>query len=1369
MGCSGAPLPGREPSRVEAPTCEVNRMSIEKLALCLVSLVFCVALAAGAGDWPMWRFDAGRTAASPDELPSDLYLQWVLELAPPAPAWPSTQNKLQFDASYEPVVMGTTVFVASMVHDGVTAYDTETGDEQWRFYTDGPVRLAPACANGKVYISSDDGSVYCLDAATGALAWRFCGIPSNRKVLGNKRIISMWPARGGPVLRDGTVYFAASIWPFMGIFVYALDAETGQVVWSNTGDGCRWTSQQHSTADAFATVAPQGHLVATEDILLVSGGRTVPAAFDRATGEYLYFDVDDRTWNRDQGGYAVAAIRDWFFCGPGHRTGNHPGMYQLADGAAVEQTRASVLTEDVVYEISGSAVRARDLTGASPTLAEVWSLTPSDAVTAVFCKAGSRLYAGGPDHVIAIEDLGSSGVERWNETIAGTPTTMLAADDKLFVATEEGYLYCFGEDDTGASLPSGPPPPIEWPPDDEWTVEAASILAETGVGEGYCLVLGLGTGRLAEELVRQSDLCVVGLDRSEATIEGLRTRWEDMGVPGERLSAFAGDVCTVQMPQYPASLIVSEDPVAGGMGNGLAFLERMFATLRPYGGLACFPASAQTLFDQGAASGTLANAEAGTSGSHAILTRVGALPDSADWTHQYADAGNTVTSKDALVKAPLGLLWFGGSSHTGILPRHGHGPSEQIVDGRLFIEGVDMMRAMDVYTGRVLWEKPLPGVGYNYDNTSHEPGANHIGSNYATAPDALYVAYNTECLKVDPASGATAACFTLPDNKVYGQIKVWEDLLVIAADPNIFDGDPVGQDNWNGTCSNDLFVMDRDTGEIAWARTAANAFHHNTIIAGNDVVYCIDRLPPGYEEALNRRGLTPADVDATYTLLALDARTGEEVWSTTENVFGTWLGYSADYGILLQSGRPSRDMVFNEPFGRLITYNAADGAVLWDKVISPLDQGPYILHGTTIFTQADLFGGGAYDLLSGEIRTRDHPLTGEPIPWHFSRTYGCNTAIACQNLLTFRSGAAGFYDLSNNGGTGNLGGFKSGCTSNLIAANGVLNAPDYTRTCTCSYQNQTSLAFVHMPEVEVWTYAVAHAGSGPVEQVGINFGAPGDRVGDNGLLWLDYPSVGSTSPDVDVLTDPANPEWFRHHSGLSADHPLRWAAASGAIGLSSITVTLGNAEEKPYVIRLCFAEPEDIAAGQRVFSVQLQGSQVLADFDIVQAAGGARSTVVREFTGVHVADTLEVALAPSPSSPIQEPVLCGIAALVDTDNDRLCDLEEGNFGTDSESADTDGDGVRDYDEVWYDGDAAYDPYNPATNPTGTDLDANNPDSDGDGVNDGLEVRYGTDPLSAADTPALPFGRLATYGALLALLVLASAAIMHRRGVRTRAT
>ena len=83
--------------------------------------------------------------------------------------------------------------------------------------------------------------------------------------------------------------------------------------------------------------------------------------------------------------------------------------------------------------------------------------------------------------------------------------------------------------------------------------------------------------------------------------------------------------------------------------------------------------------------------------------------------------------------------------------------------------------------------------------------------------------------------------------------------------------------------------------------------------------------------------------------------------------------------------------------------------------------------------------------------------------------------------------------------------------ANLIVADGVLNAPDYTRTCTCSYQNQTSLAMIHDPSAEMWTFNDLPWDGKPVRRVGINFGAPGDRRADDGTLWLDWPSVGGPS------------------------------------------------------------------------------------------------------------------------------------------------------------------------------------------------------------------------------------------------------------------
>ncbi|MEZ6117904.1 MAG: hypothetical protein R3C28_15215 [Pirellulaceae bacterium] len=108
-------------------------------------------------------------------------------------------------------------------------------------------------------------------------------------------------------------------------------------------------------------------------------------------------------------------------------------------------------------------------------------------------------------------------------------------------------------------------------------------------------------------------------------------------------------------------------------------------------------------------------------------------------------------------------------------------------------------------------------------------------------------------------------------------------------------------------------------------------------------------------------------------------------------------------------------------------------------------SGPCILHGDTILTNANSYQlSSGLQLLDGRPKLIMNPLTGVEQPWQISRAYGCNN-IASENMLTFRSGAAGYYDLETMSGTGNLGGFKSGCTSNLVVANGLLNAPDYTQ------------------------------------------------------------------------------------------------------------------------------------------------------------------------------------------------------------------------------------------------------------------------------------------------------------------------------------
>jgi outer membrane protein assembly factor BamB len=45
----------------------------------------------------------------------------------------------------------------------VYAVESATGNEAWKFKTDGPVVSSPWVAEGVLYVGSDDGNVYALE------------------------------------------------------------------------------------------------------------------------------------------------------------------------------------------------------------------------------------------------------------------------------------------------------------------------------------------------------------------------------------------------------------------------------------------------------------------------------------------------------------------------------------------------------------------------------------------------------------------------------------------------------------------------------------------------------------------------------------------------------------------------------------------------------------------------------------------------------------------------------------------------------------------------------------------------------------------------------------------------------------------------------------------------------------------------------------------------------------------------------------------------------------------------------------------------------------------------------------------------------
>ena len=990
----------------------------------LVALVIgCIPVAGAQGaDWPQYRYDAGRRAASEESLPENLHRLWVRELPPPRPAFP-TEVRLRYDASYEPVVLKKTMFVPSMVTDSLTALNTEDGEERWRFFAEGPVRLAPVAWQDKVYFVSDDGYLYCVDAVDGKLLWKFRGRPDggkHRKAMGNGRLVSLVPARGGPVLADGVIYFAAGIWSGEGVFVHALDATSGKTVWSNVEvHQIEKANMDHGIAH-YAGLSPQGHMAIVDGKLVIPCGSQLPALLDPKTGKV---DTYTMGWGGrvglPKGCSFVSGVGQYLFHGGDLYDIRRPNEEKFRDPRGREdfksmlypagltrlqidrvnqkglgQFREPVLTQDAIYFQQGDAVISSRI---EPTLEErVESEVPTyrandqypDQMKATFpelwrvpskskvhIKAAARLYCGRRGIVEAV-DIPAQGEEpkiSWQAELEGTPHRMLAADGKLFVVTREGSIYAFGPRKPAETVVHALPSPAA-PKSDRWTKKAADILEKTATGNGYVVMFGIGSGRLAEEIVRQSQCDVIAVDPDSDKVARLRGAFQRAGLYGTRITVYVGDPASYPLPPYLASLIVSEDPAYLGDALDAASTERLFRSLRPYGGTACLVigAARREAFIKEVRDRKLRVAVALPAGDLVLLTRKGALPGAANWSHRGANAANTGASRDRFLKAPLGRLWFDGSFRW---MRTKGTSMVRVAGGRVLVKSAKI-DAIDVYTGRHLWSAALPD--------SHGRSGEMVA-----VEDAIYLPGGRSCVVLDPATGKKSGQLDLPDDVQgnWGRIRVAGDYLV-------------------GAVGKTLVCMDRHAGRMLWKHQRERVL--GSIALGGGKVFAADFV--------DKRREAPKPDKATIKAQAFDASTGKLLWEIT--------------GVT--------DVRYSEPLDLVATsggvYRAHDGTRVWQ------------LAGSWPITDDKLLSGNnkafvTYDLSTGT-------KSGEKLAWVLR---GCTVLRAGSTMLTTRfRGNAAYVDLAT-GEISSIWNVRAACSNNLFPANGVLNVPNLSGGCTCNY------------------------------------------------------------------------------------------------------------------------------------------------------------------------------------------------------------------------------------------------------------------------------------------------------------------------------
>ena len=458
-----------------------------------------------------------------------------------------------------------------------------------------------------------------------------------------------------------------------------------------------------------------------------------------------------------------------------------------------------------------------------------------------------------------------------------------------------------------------------------------------------------------------------------------------------------GDPLTYPLPPYMASLVVSENATELISASGTNSVNALVHPLRPYGGTMCLSRSAELI--------ELLNPRTPDGFSRrdtrnvVMLSRRGSLPGSADWTHEEADAASSGASQDRFLKAPLGLLWFDGSMRWYRKPG---GTVVRVAAGRVLVKA-EQLTAIDVYTGRTLWQANLP---FPHSTTDQ----------MVTTDDAVYVTGKQACVVLDPRTGRETGRISLPADLEgpWSNLRVWKNYLVARGGRHLFCVDlRSGKDLWRQACS---------PGDLS-------------VAVGGERVFCAALPSPRRVQASGR----------ALKMRAFKISNGEPLW---EAKGGSALRYSDAHDLIVTSAG---------------IYRASDGTRMAGLPAPPKgpEKGPAppASYALSIIDRSILWGTVdrfvLRDLFTGEA-------TGEQTAWV---RRGCTTLRSSATMVTtrFRANVA-CIDLESRD-ISSMWNVRPGCYNNLFPANGVLNAPCLTGGCTCNY-TPASQAYVPVSVIE---------------------------------------------------------------------------------------------------------------------------------------------------------------------------------------------------------------------------------------------------------------------------------------------------------------
>ncbi len=913
-------------------------------------------------DWPTHLRDNQRTGVAKEvALNFPLHLRWVHRSRhTPAPAWPpparqdfwhkkhGLKPRVTLDRAHPLIAVGDAVYYSSSTEDQVVCLDRTTGEVRWRVFAEAPVRLAPTYYHGRILFGSDDGCVYCVSAGDGSLMWKNRLVQSDRQIVGNGRVMSVWPVRSGVLVDDGKAFFCAGLFPEQGAYQAAVDVATGDLLGRNT-----------------IGVSAQGYLQRKGSRLHIATGRDPAGAF-------------------------VATLS---------RRGKPIGK-------------------------------------------EVRSI-PARYPYAFVGDSQSR-FGGGHDEVAAFD--AQTGDMVWKSTVAGDAYSMAIAGSNLLVSTSQGAIYCFSEmSGSGSQLKTAEARDYPWASDVERTQfekHAADAIAAAGTTRGWTLVLNSREGALAAAIANRSEFRIVCVEDDPAAVALTRNLLDAMGLSGRVVVHAMNPEGPLPYSDYLFNLVIDAEAI-DGQGSHIVRQEARRVT-RPQGGVAILGLQTEDVFHRGALSGI------------------------GEWTHQYADAGNTVCSDDTLVRGAMWLQWFGAPGPRGLMDRHHRTAAPLVAQGRLFVPGDNRVVAVDAYNGTVLWNADVP--------ESRRAGVYRDCSYLTATGDSLYVSAAEMCRHFDAQTGEQRHLFKVPESDgqpvEWGYLATVDDLLfgtrqkkgstrrdhslAQIEEGTYYDARPL-------VCSDAFFALERQTGEVFWNyEPKAGPIVNSTIAVADGRVYFLESADSSLMDSSIGRHRAADLFRSSARLTALDMRTGSLLWQTTVDLqhiaHTVYLSSVRDRVVITGSynksaaGKPRVHVdvsVFDAETGKRLWAKTQNNGAEAGGAHGEQDLHPVIV-GNKLYCEPF-----AYNLQTGQ------PL--DNWKWHAGRRRGCGTISASASTFFFRHSHPTMFDLAGNEYAKVTTSSRPGCWINMIPAGGLLLIPEASSGCTCNYAVQSSMAFLPAP------------------------------------------------------------------------------------------------------------------------------------------------------------------------------------------------------------------------------------------------------------------------------------------------------------------